>query len=58
MEIAGSNPVPNTKMGSYTVGVAEQTVNLLVSASGGSTPSLPTIYADERDIGRAASFSN
>ena len=27
--------------GSYTVGVAVQTVNLLASASGGSTPSLP-----------------
>jgi hypothetical protein len=30
-------------MGGYTVGVAGQTVNLLVSASGGSTPSLPTV---------------
>ena len=29
-------------MGSYTVGVAGQTVNLLASVSGGSTPSLPT----------------
>ena len=28
-------------MGSYTVGVAGQTVNLVASVSGGSTPSLP-----------------
>ena len=30
-------------MGSYTVGVAGQTVNLLPLGSGGATPSLPTI---------------
>ena len=30
-------------MGGYTVGVAGQTVNLLASVSGGSTPSPPTM---------------
>ena len=31
-------------LGSYTVGVAGQTVNLLPPGSGGSTPSLPTKF--------------
>ena len=39
----GSIPIWTTKkLGSYTVEVAGQTVNLLSNDSGGSTPSLPT----------------
>ena len=37
-----SNLTSGIDMGGYTVGVAGQTVNLLSSDSGGSTPSPPT----------------
>lgn len=37
-------------MGGYTVGVAGQTVNLLSSDSGGSTPSPPTQDADGQGV--------
>ena len=40
-QVGGSSPSGGF-MGGYTVGVAGQTVNLLSSDSGGSTPSPPT----------------
>lgn len=38
-------------LGGYTVGVAGQTVNLLPSGSGGSTPSPPTLFGGLAQLG-------
>ena len=42
-DVVGSSPTLPANMDGYTVGVAGQTVNLLSSDSGGSTPSPSTI---------------
>ena len=48
-DFAGDAMSPAFIMGSYSVEVAVQTVNLLPSGSGGSTPSLPFyFYTDIR----------
>lgn len=39
--VVGSIPALSVDLGSYSVGVAVQTVNLLASASSGSTPLFP-----------------
>lgn len=43
-------------IGGYTVGVAGQTVNLVASVSGGSTPSPPTFKRQEQQFYRTKLF--